>query len=71
MPDFGDITDDDVVDTATADPEAAVRILLAWRAEHAPHPKHVPFDDENDLERALWVFAMAALLRRFVREHSA
>lgn len=69
--DFGDMTDDDSVDTADFDPEAVARIFLELQIELSGDPTRVRLDELHPYEKALLIFAFAVLLARLKRERSA
>jgi hypothetical protein len=71
MSDFGDLEDDDVVDTADADPEAVARLFYREARRLSGDDTRPLFDDLHEWERALVVFVFAALLLRLRREGSA
>ena len=67
---IGDLTDDDVYDTADADPEAVARFLLG--ALRARDPRRFRrWDDHTPAERRLWIAALGELLLKLRREGSA
>ena len=69
MSDFGDLTDDDVVDTDTPDPEALARLFYVIRHELAPDKKRkASLDDEPELIRVLMIFVFAAIIEKLKRE---
>jgi hypothetical protein len=65
---FGDFEDDDAFDTAPADPEATARIFVDLLIKLSGDNTRKRLDDLHPFERALYVFAFAALLERLRRE---
>lgn len=69
MSDFGDLEDDDVVDTAPPDPEALARFFTAaQRRLSRDETRPATFDDLHPFERALLLFVFAEVIEKLVRE---
>jgi hypothetical protein len=68
MSDFGDRSDEDSLDIDAPDPEAVARIFLLLEWQLSGDDQRPLFDDLHPFERALLVFAFAALLARLRRE---
>jgi len=66
--DFGDITPDDVVDSAPPDPEALARLFARERRRIADDDYYPDFDEMHDYEKALHVFVFAAIIDKIARE---
>ena len=68
MSDFGDLTPDDVVDTAPPDPEVLARMFYEEARRLSKDASRPRFDDLHPWERALVLFVFAAIIARLVRE---